>query len=495
MPAADDDLFCDTCQRNQTLLTNILAEYLPDEDHPRYEEFVASYDAYKNELEERYPQVCQTCLPRVQQQIRNAGYAAKADHLRRIMEKSDEKRKTFQTPRQTWTLRIISMAKWTYMISVFTGMLWHAFALIMASDEGFLADETFRWKVCLEQAIQVRSVDKSCLLSPYPTKLLLCALAADLFTIWWNPKLKDKTNSLTGRMSGLKSLWSIRIAVLSLRCANLYYWKHTTIDYEALRSFRRTNFFMLIALALSAVLTWKAVRIVHRPSPSLQRSAHGTFPSALNSAEDARRGSYHPAHLQPNIFDSMAHGFTSSFHDTSALPPSPTLTASSYSTHHTEATTPYTQKSLRLEDDSMDWTPTQRRFAQQSPSILPPQWSQKPSPPQQRTQELHSLFSKPDPNPFRHKIPAAPKAPAQANINPWKPSVWDPPLKATTPNFFKEERKVRSQSPDKGLEGLGVPKNVQRNAEIFASPKLKYDYYGTMKDTGLEETFNGLFSK
>ena len=48
---------------------------------------------------------------------------------------------------------------------------------------------------------------------------------------------------------------------------------------------------------------------------------------------------------------------------------------------------------------------------------------------------------------------------------------------------------------DRGLEGFGVPKNVQRDAELFASPKLKYDYYGTMKDTGLEETFNGLFSK
>ena len=50
-------------------------------------------------------------------------------------------------------------------------------------------------------------------------------------------------------------------------------------------------------------------------------------------------------------------------------------------------------------------------------------------------------------------------------------------------------------SEDKGLDGFGVPKNVNRDAELFASPKFKYDNYGTMKDTGLEETFNGLFSK
>ena len=51
-----------------------------------------------------------------------------------------------------------------------------------------------------------------------------------------------------------------------------------------------------------------------------------------------------------------------------------------------------------------------------------------------------------------------------------------------------------------GLEGLGVPKNVKRDAELFASPKLKYDWQGygargERTETGLEETFNGLFSK
>lgn len=46
-----------------------------------------------------------------------------------------------------------------------------------------------------------------------------------------------------------------------------------------------------------------------------------------------------------------------------------------------------------------------------------------------------------------------------------------------------------------GLRGVGVPRNVQRDAELFASPKLKYDNYGTMRETGLEDTFNGLFSQ
>ena len=493
--SASEDVFCSACQRNQTLLTNILAEYLPDEDDPKFEEFLASYDAYKRELEERYPQVCSACLPRVQDQIRNAGYAARADHLRRIMDKSDHRRKTVQTSRLSWTLRLISVAQWTYIISVLVGMLWHTFGLIMVQSESFSDDETFRWDVCLSQAIHMRSVNESCVLSPTITKLVEYALIADLLTIWWNPKLEVKANSLTGRMHGLKSLWSIRIAVLSFRFASLHYWKRAAIGSETLKSFQNTQLFMLIALALSVALTWKTVRITYHAPSSLPRLTNETLPTAPNDAEQVRRGSYHPAQLQPNIFDGMAHAFTSGFDDTSALPPSPTLTTSSYTTHYTEATTPYVKSHRSLGHDSMDWTPTQRRFAQQAPDVLPAQWSETPSSVQQHTRELHSLFSQPDPNPFHHKIPAAPRAPAQAQANPWKPGIWDPPLKETTPNFFKQEGEERSQTPDRGLEGIGVPKNVKRNAEMFASPKLKYDYYGTMKDTGLEDTFNGLFSQ
>lgn len=499
MQAPSDDFFCDRCQRNQALMRNLLAEYLPDEEDPAYEKYEAAYDDYKTELEERYPQVCQDCLPRVQDQIRNAGYAAKADHLRRIMEKSEHRRAKVQTSRQEWTQRIISLGKWTYIFSTLTGILWHTFALIMTPDEGMLADNAFRWDVCLSQAISVFSVDESCILSPFVVRLQQYAILADLLTIWWNPKLRVKTNSLTGRMSGLKSLWTVRTVVVLLRFASLRYCVRATINDSNLQNFWNTNVCMLVALTLTSALSWKAVHIVYVTPSSIEQSMKDTLPSTPNSAEKTPRSSYRPAHPQPNTFDNMAQAFTSSFQGASALPPSPTLSASSCTTRNTDATTPFTQRSAFLADDDMDWTPTKRRFAAQEQPVISSQWSQQPPPtePQQLSPpHQHSLFSRPDPNPFRHKVPAAPKAPSQVKSNPWKPSVWDPPLKDTTPNFFREEQKARGGVGEaKGLDGLGVPKKVKRDAELFASPKFKYDNYGTMKDTGLEETFNGLFSK
>jgi hypothetical protein len=72
--------------------------------------------------------------------------------------------------------------------------------------------------------------------------------------------------------------------------------------------------------------------------------------------------------------------------------------------------------------------------------------------------------------------------------------VWAPPLKETTTNFFKDVKKG-TEGRDGGLQGVGVPRNVRRDAELFQSPQLKYDFFGEMKETGLEDTFNGLFSK
>ena len=516
MPPEPEPLFCNTCQRNQLLLNKTLAEYLPDEEDPEYDKYASSLHAYRLELEDRYPQVCQHCLPRVQDQIRAAGYAAKADNLRRMIDRSRHHSRAVHTSRQACTLTLIALAKSTYICSVVVGLLWHAMGLTMALKHSVRADDDVTWSACLLQPVSLRRADQSCLMSPFALNLLQSSLVADWLTVWWNPKLATKTNSITGRMRGLKSLWSIRAIVLMLRTAALFYWKLTPLYPSNLTLFHNTNAALLVAMTLSFALTWKTVRIVYTPV-ALPEETY--IPTAPNTPQRPK-SSYKPAHPQISTFDTMAHGFTSSFQldSTSALPPSPTLTEASTTSHYTEFTTP--ARDSVYQDDSMDWTPTTRRFAPSVPDILPPQFAaQTPVPPAspslQRRQEPVSLFAKPDPNPFRHKVPAAPKAPAQARADPWKRGPWVPPLKETTPNFFKTDRQTRSQSKanaaatldktaasaeegderGKGLEGFGVPKNVKRDADLFASPKFKYDYYGTMKDTGLEDTFNGLFSK
>src|SRR5690242_7004326 len=190
MPPDPEPRFCTTCQRNQMLLNKTLAEYLPDEDDPDYPKYAASLDAYRHELEDRYPQVCPDCLPRVQDQIRAAGYAAKADNLRRMIDRSRQHSRTVHTTRQTWTLRLIALAQGLYIASVVVGLLWHTMGLAVVAERGGMdAAEDVSWRACLAQAVLVRRAQLSCARSPLAWKTLQTSLVLDWATIWWNPKL------------------------------------------------------------------------------------------------------------------------------------------------------------------------------------------------------------------------------------------------------------------------------------------------------------------
>lgn len=57
-------LFCRACLANQTLVTNLLASYLPDDDEQLDEERMRAYPDYKRSLEERYPLACEACHAR-----------------------------------------------------------------------------------------------------------------------------------------------------------------------------------------------------------------------------------------------------------------------------------------------------------------------------------------------------------------------------------------------------------------------------------------------
>jgi hypothetical protein len=505
MLAPAEELFCADCQRNQIIVAQIAADYLPDEDDPEYARLEADWDRYRAELEGRYPQVCKHCKERVEGQLRNTGYMAKADHLRRIMERSEQKRYIAQTPRQIWTLRFITLAKWTYIASYLVQMLWHVFGYIMAPDERVWDDgeapivENFSWDICASQAWWVRSVDEFCVRSPYVTRLVLYAIVADVFTLWWNPRLQDKTNSITGRMRGLRSLWAIRAATLFLRVLSLYLCHNASISRDTITGFHYAHLFMLVFLSISSILAFKTVRISYYTPPRRPVGEHAS--TSENAGKSTRRNDI-PVITPGNAFETMPQGFTTGFEDDGhapAFPPSPTLTESSYTTHGTEATTPFLNKSKLLDTNAMDWVPTQPKFAKTQPKVYPNPWAKPaPAPPLNSTPyATHSLFATKDPNPFHHPVPAAPKAPAQAQADPWNRGHWAPPVKGTTPVFFNQNHNTAGVGETKGLEGVGVPRNIQRNAELFASPKMKYDFYGTMKETGLEaaleETFNSIF--
>ncbi|KEP50452.1 Ima1 amino-terminal domain protein [Rhizoctonia solani 123E] len=75
------NVFCHTCQTNQTLTMNLLSNYLPSSSDPSYSQRLAEYPAYKESLYARYPPVCAKCEPAVDEQIRQKDTMAKSAAL------------------------------------------------------------------------------------------------------------------------------------------------------------------------------------------------------------------------------------------------------------------------------------------------------------------------------------------------------------------------------------------------------------------------------
>ncbi|CAE6416806.1 unnamed protein product [Rhizoctonia solani] len=75
------NVFCHTCQTNQTLTMNLLSNYLPPSSDPSYSKRLAEYPAYKQSLYARYPSVCANCQPAVDEQIRQKDTMAKSAAL------------------------------------------------------------------------------------------------------------------------------------------------------------------------------------------------------------------------------------------------------------------------------------------------------------------------------------------------------------------------------------------------------------------------------
>ncbi|KAJ7654983.1 Ima1 N-terminal domain-containing protein [Mycena polygramma] len=75
------NVFCHTCQTNQMLLVNLLANYLPENAGPESDQRMQTLDEYRESLHLRYPPVCESCQPAVEEEIRRKDAMARTQAL------------------------------------------------------------------------------------------------------------------------------------------------------------------------------------------------------------------------------------------------------------------------------------------------------------------------------------------------------------------------------------------------------------------------------
>ena len=227
--APDDPLFCQNCLRNQHLVSQALASYLPPPDAPDYAEYEKAEEEYLKGLEERYPQVCGRCEPKVQDKIRAAGYAAKTDHLRRLMDRT--RGYGIQYRDANWGSSLIPLGGLGWFLSLIGQILWDGLSLLESTEEhDGLRDpeESSSASVCLQQVMRGSNSILNC------TQLLHSAaglaLLLGILSCWWNPMLQETSRRKGVQAVGIAEFYRLQILLLVVRCTAWWYFPRCDLN-------------------------------------------------------------------------------------------------------------------------------------------------------------------------------------------------------------------------------------------------------------------------
>jgi hypothetical protein len=225
--APDETLFCSTCIKNQHLLTQALAAYLPAPSDPKYAEYEKAYPQHRKGLEERYPQVCDRCEPRVRERIQATGYAAKTDHLRRMMDKTRSTR--YLQYDWQWRHILAYSGAFAWWAALLGQVLWNTIGA-MTRQGGGLKEEG-RWDLvtnCLRRSPLDGWESTECLDSVQP--LATAALGLGLVSLWWNPCAAAKLHGRPGRIVGLNEYWKLQLILNVVRLLAWYALRYGRIS-------------------------------------------------------------------------------------------------------------------------------------------------------------------------------------------------------------------------------------------------------------------------
>lgn len=210
-----NQLFCSTCLRNQHLYTSSLATFYPEDDETLNTEDDPNYEKYRRELELRYPQVCETCEPRVKQQMRQAGYEAKADNLRRIMDRTRDFKANQRARERGWQSLLVYLGSLCYWTSIGGQLVWDfTCAINLAPFVAALNPSSPALLALMRFAIQVVEIQSYFL---DPSSVARAALIMGCLSIWWNPKLRMKVVGSFGRLANLAEYYEIQLIFMVIR--------------------------------------------------------------------------------------------------------------------------------------------------------------------------------------------------------------------------------------------------------------------------------------
>ncbi|KAK3344312.1 Ima1 N-terminal domain-containing protein [Lasiosphaeria hispida] len=483
-----NDIFCATCLKNQHLLNSALAQYLPDPDDPDYEEREKSFAKFRRRQETIHPQICADCEPRVRQQLKKAAYDAKADALRRLLNKSTTIKQTVK--RRGWLEFFDAMGRWLWIAGLVLQLCWHIATLDILYQESLSVGLT-------EKQVPVAIWLLGPLLSVLPAvdRSLKLSMLSSILSAWWNPRFPQVFRGFTKHISGVSRWYFYQAVVIVMR---VLLQKVTTLVTPSppLLNMQVAGHILAAGFAIFVfALGPRSIRVntaplfqPHEiPEHLIAKHKHEAF--AENPMEQAL----------DEILNTPSKSQTPSIasNDTRFTPWAPTSRVSSTTSTDTIVPTSFRRRGdyraededsrasteiplnlLQLStptavgyDEDMDWAPTESKYRAFSPYG------------RRQTNGFNEAPTEPQ-KPFWYRVPPAPTTPAQRVFNPpsqprlrKSPIAPDPqnPLfsfkAATTSSGTRPGKQLVRVETDEDEEEDGVGSSQQRDVK-FVEPRF-----------------------
>ncbi|KAI9693409.1 MAG: hypothetical protein M1820_009285 [Bogoriella megaspora] len=502
----DRSVFCRTCQQNQHIVREALAEYLPPPEDPRYREFERAYPEFKKNLEIRYPLFCKNCAPKAQARKEQADYFSMTDHLRRKMgESKRNERNAMALSLLNWRSIVIFTAGLAWWASMLGEIIWHIFGIAMPlpeyryfRPEGLKALSTLSLLGDCSSAIRrEHQVTLSCLNGTRVIGRRAFGLA--LLSFWWNHRLRDKiVDKRAGRMKGLFDYYKLQSIVLLARWAAVSWLDFPESLGITPQAFKGAHALMLFFLTITTLNMSRMVKLDRSQPFSLQR---GTEPLiAPNRYEDdlnVPNQDVHPAisewqakrnRQQRDQADALhQRGRAQMLHSQKPTPFDRIAPSPGDPITPPESENDVSEPHLTYDSDgsAMEWTPTQPTFQPRHPipthSISSSTTSTPAAPPYQ--------------SPFYGTLPATPRPPAYRIYHPLQ-SQTQP---RTEPrNYFAERAASASSNDSLAAAQFGGREDAmerrRREKPELVLKESKWFLESDHADTGLEGVFETVFS-
>ncbi|KAI0455079.1 hypothetical protein F5B21DRAFT_213059 [Xylaria acuta] len=471
---ADDPVFCATCLRNQHMLSSSLAQFEWPDDSTSAEHSARErkYWVLKKALEQRYPQVCEECLPKVNKKLNQASYTAKTDHLRRMMDRTRSQR---TGGKRRGPLDVIDfLGKISWYAGFALQAVWHVTVVFLLSTESYASTRDGHWVPVALGAFHRMNA----LMLPYSGRFMQWAINLGMCSFPWNPRFKQSVRGFTAHILGFRQWYTYQLLVLFVRFVALSIAQYSKA--QGLPATTQLSAQVVISLFMLHVYRTAKKSIHTDTTPLFRQPAELTAGPRVESG--GRSATKVPDDLG-NILDDILHSPTAQQDQATRISPRhSTLPTSGLGSHTLGkganrgsgiSISPSSNGAMQISqdeptvthyDDEMDWSPSasqHRAFSSYNPYKVKntnPRFSDAPTEPKS--------------GPIWYKVPPAPTNPAQRLRNPpMRPIIRESP-KEKTESFFQSTGR---QPLDFGSRPQENPAELNMAAPKFHAPQPKDD--------------------